>query len=589
MFQYLSQENSIRHSSYSENSYISYQRPGSPSNKQRQNSDVEKGAAKEEKTKITKTYHTIKDMISSRFNKNKDNNNDEQKQMNNQTADNKHVLNGNERTYGRACDSVKTSGHMEGSRNYENNEAVIQAGEPGVQRVYGSRERLIDGFPNSRTDDMFDNTQTPVKNLPGGPPKATPRDTRLMPPLPVLRGNHHPNFSGVSEVISPITPSSPISRQQQQRRLANAQQQEMRTYEHENPYQRTEVLSHQQMQRKIQSHQPPPTPENHGNYSTARAHLVQTIEGSPQRSGMYENPRHYLSSQEPTYTTGSYLPPHQRRPPPNPGMKPVYRDLRTHPISDLSQSSPNLTENQSGILAANLESNGVYISKTPNPKFSHNEPYAYSQNPIYGSRPSLPPPANPEGPAVTPVKNEKKIESETDDDGGFKKATGAIRKEYQGSSRSLSGEIKLEEKNKDLEKENQEPREEESDKKDVVDEEAKNERPNSRNGVNSKNDNFFPLKTQDNNKVSSATSSDYEKATRRSLGQGSSLGDSGRGSAAYSSGRQESGRGSAEYSSGREKPICKERVDTSTESSDGIKRESIHSGYAAQKALPRGM
>lgn len=498
------------------------------------------------------------------------------------------MLNGNERTYARGSDSVKTpGGHVDGSRNYENNEAVvIQTNEPGVQRVYGSRERLIDGFPNMRNEEGFDNMQTPVKSLAGGV-RATPRDSRVMPPLPVLRSNHHPNFSGLSEVISPIMPSSPISPQQQQRRLANAQQQEVRgNYEHENPYQRSEILSHQQMQRKIQSHPPPPTtPDAHGNYSTARAHLVQTIEGSPQRPGIYE--RHYPASQEPTYTTGSYLPPHQRRPPPNPGMKPVYRDLRAHPISDLSQSSPNLTEGQDGNLTANLESNGVYISKTPNPKFSHSETYAYSQNPIYGSRPLLPPPANPEGSSAhTPTKTDKKMESETDDDGGFKKPSGAIRKEYQGSSRSLSGEGKSEEKN--FEKESQETMEKENEKKEGENnEEGKNERNDA---PAMKCESFSPrndLRSQDN-KVSSATSSDYEKATRRSLGQGSSLGDSGRGSAAYSSGRQESGRGSAEYSSGREKPTCKERVDTSTESSDGIKRDSIHSGYASQKALPRG-
>lgn len=274
------------------------------------------------------------------------------------------------------------------------------------------------------------------------------------------------------------------------------------------------------------------------------------VDGGQQRRPVYEPARHF-PNQEPIYATGSYLPPHQRRPPPL-NSKPVYRP------------QPTEAEGQEGSLTANLESNGVYISKTPNPKFSEN--YAYSQNPIYGSRP----PETPKQPP--PAKPEKKAESETDDDGGFKTAMRARPAEAKSQA-------------EELEKENQESMEKAEGEKEQV-QEGKQERPSSRNEVLSgKSDNYSSRSDllRQENKVSSATSSDYEKATKRSIGQGSSIGDSGRGSAAYSSGRQESGRGSAEYSSGREKQ--KERPDTSNESSDGIKRDG---GYSSQKSLSRG-
>lgn len=494
--------------------------------------DLEKGGGgtKEEKTKITKTYHTIKDMISSRFNKPKDNV-EEQKQMNNQA-----VANGNERTYARGGDNAMVQGGLsETRRTYEAPELSQETGV--VQRVYGSRERLIDGFP-------------PEANQ-----RANQRDTRVMPPLPVLRGNHHPNFSGVSEIISPIMPSSPISPQQQQRRLAQ-------NYE-------SEILSHQQIQRKMQN-------QNAGseNFSTARAHLVQTIEGSPQRPSVQESGRHIPSKppQEPIYTSGSYLPPHQRRPPP-PAAKPTYRDPRGHTMGELSHSTSNLVESQDGNITANLESNGVYISKNPNPKFSQGENYAYSQNPIYGTRPGLSIPITAEINPIQP-KIESKGESETDDDGGFKR----IQKDYQDSSRSLEG--KIEKKNKeDNEKETHETESHAPSHEKKEAESNKAERPNSRSEILNSNDG---LRNQEN-KVSSATSSDYEKATRRSLGQGSSLGDSGRGSAAYSSGRQDSERIGADY---RDRPSGKDRSDVVTESTDGMKKDA---SYSQQKSFPSGL
>ncbi|KAL0280692.1 UNVERIFIED_CONTAM: hypothetical protein PYX00_001911 [Menopon gallinae] len=447
-------------------------------------------------------------MISNRFNKPKDSM-EEQKQMNNQPP-----ANG---TYARAGDPTKVYGEKSG-----------EAGDAVVHRVYGSRERLVDGFP-TKPEESFENQ---MKAMTLGQ-RANQRDTRVMPPLPVLRGTHHPNFSGASEVISPILPSTPISPHHQQRRLQQG------NYDAESPYQ----LSHQQIQRKLQNQSM--------EFATARAHLVNMVDGGQQRQPVYEPARHF-PNQEPIYATGSYLPPHQRRPPP-PNSKPVYRPHPTEP------------EGQEGSLTANLESNGVYISKTPNPKFS--ESYAYSQNPIYGSRPpetpKQPPPAKPEP---------KKPESETDDDGGFKTAMRARPVEAKPQS-------------EELEKENQESMEKAAEEKEQP-QETKQERPGSRNEILSgKSDNYSSrsdLLRQDN-KVSSATSSDYEKATKRSVGQGSSIGDSGRGSAAYSSGRQESGRGSVEYSSGREKP--KERPDTSNESSDGVKRDG---GYSSQKSLSRG-
>ncbi|KAK6645338.1 hypothetical protein RUM43_001614 [Polyplax serrata] len=492
----------------------------------RKNVDLEKGGGgtKEEKTKITKTYHTIKDMISSRFNRPKDTV-EEQKQMNNQT-----VPNGNERTYQRTGENANVAGVAgEPRRTYE---GELPPDSGVTQRVYGSRERLIDGFPQDV------NQRTPQ------------RDTRVMPPLPVLRGNHHPNFSGVSEIISPIMPSTPISPQQQQRRL-------QQNYE-------TEVLSHQQIQRKLQNQAG--GSDMPGTYSTARAHLVQTVEGSPQRPSGQEAVRHMpvKSHQEPIYTSGSYLPPHQRRPPP-PAVKPLYRDLRGHSKGENSQSS-NLVEGQEGNITANLESNGVYISKNPNPKFSQGDNYAYSQNPIYGTRPGLSIPITAEINPVQP-KSDKKAESETDDDGGFK----SIQKDHQGSSRSLEGKS---EKKEDVERETHEVEVHEAKDPDV----SKPDRPSSRNEILSANDG---LRSHEN-KVSSATSSDYEKATRRSLGQGSSLGDSGRGSAAYSSGRQDSERTTADY---REKQLGKERLDASVESPEGVKRDTA---YPQQKSFSGG-
>lgn len=455
-------------------------------------------------------------MISSRFNKVKDNA-EEQKQMNNQT-----VANGVERTYARSgeCGMIQsTSGEMR--RGYEGEPAQKQG---VVERIYGSRERLIDGFPPEANQRM------------------NQRDTRVMPPLPVLRGNHHPNFSGVSEVISPIMPSSPISPQQQQRRLAQ-------NYE-------SEILSHQQMQRKFQNQAP--EPETPTNYSTARAHLVQTIEGSPQRYPA-------KSPQEAIYTSGSYFPPQQRRPPP-PATKPAYREHRGLPSGQLSQSSSNLVESQEGNLTANLESNGVYISKSPNPKFSQSDNYAYSQNPIYGTRPSASVPMTAEINQAQ-LKHENLEETETDDDGGFKKNPNYSIRKLESKPEDKS---KLEGERDVHEVEVHEKKEQENER---------TERPSSRNEILAPNES---VRNQDN-KVSSATSSDYEKATRRSLGQGSSLGDSGRGSAAYSSGRQDSGRVSSDY---RDKPSIKDRVDTSAESSDGVKRDY---NYQQQKALPPGI
>lgn len=77
--------------------------------------------------------------------------------------------------------------------------------------------------------------------------------------------------------------------------------------------------------------------------------------------------------------------------------------------------------------------------------------------------------------------------------------------------------------------------------------------------------------------VSSGQSSDYEKATQRSTGQSSSnAGDSGRGSTVYSSGRQLSVRGGL---LGVDTSECfgKEKLDTSTESSESPRVGYSHS------------
>lgn len=163
----------------SENTYISYQTSSHGS------LDVERGgvtggpslSVKDDKTKITKTYHTIKDMISSKFNS-------KQKE-------------------------AVGPGGSEDSKHMNNHQQVNMT---NGTTVLGSRERLIDGFPNQVEGVQGQFQGLELRDRVQRTPPS--RDPRNMPPLPVLRSSQQqqqqqqqPNFSGLSEVISPIQQS----------------------------------------------------------------------------------------------------------------------------------------------------------------------------------------------------------------------------------------------------------------------------------------------------------------------------------------------------------------------------------------------